>query len=380
MRGDPSRHVIDLLVRLGDEYRHLEGDHGRETGPRARRRLREKMARLGERFERVLSRWVQDEALRRAWDDFLHRGGDAPDEPRLAPPRVFMGIDEVGSVVEIRPREDRGYDVIVDGTVMRHEAVPWRLDPDLIEPIQIGEHACREVFEAPPEAVNELQRFLSTPGAEPPWRWARALVEDGLVDVDFALTPRGQRRLARPAPRAAEAGAGITIGVIVADAARARVLVLAELGSAPARLVEVAAVTHPERRARDSEVLSETRPGLRREGPHGPRHGMDDHRDRHRRAVDREFARLAVDEAVRNWRAHGATRVIVAASPAMLGLLRPAIARSNGGQKPFGVLELARDLTRLSPPALHDALAEAGLLPPRGRPSVPSPPIGAPAS
>jgi hypothetical protein len=51
----------------------------------------------------------------------------------------------------------------------------------------------------------------------------------------------------------------------------------------------------------------------------------------------------------------------------MLGHLRPAIARRRTGPSRPDVQELARDLSRLAPPALHDALAEASLLPARGR-------------
>jgi hypothetical protein len=66
------------------------------------------------------------------------------------------------------------------------------------------------------------------------------------------------------------------------------------------------------------------------------------------------------------WKSHPACHVVVVAGPKMLGNLRPAIARRRNGS-PVEVHELDRELTQLAPAALHDALAGAELLPPRGR-------------
>ena len=41
-----------------------------------------------------------------------------------------------------------------------------------------------------------LADFLER-GESPPWEHASELLEDGLIDVHFALTPRGHRALAR---------------------------------------------------------------------------------------------------------------------------------------------------------------------------------------
>jgi protein required for attachment to host cells len=67
--------------------------------------------------------------------------------------------------------------------------------------------------------------------------------------------------------------------------------------------------------------------------------------------------------------------VAIVASPSMLGALRPVLERTQAGPQRWSIHELARDLTRLAPPAIHDALAADGLLPPRGRmpPTVPQP-------
>jgi protein required for attachment to host cells len=324
-----------------------------------------------QRFERLLSQWVNDEELRERWRCHLHEGAPAPGEPLFTPPPLFKGLTPSNAAIELRRASDGGYDIILDGAHAGHETVPWHLDPDTAEPVLIGDHSCREVFDAPAQAIDELEAFLPTSGATPPWRWARELMEDGLIDADFALTPRGRRCLARGRRPAAAQSRRSNFCVILADAARARILTMESSRGAlePTldALVEVADLTRPERRARDSEVFTDTRPGLRREGAHGPRHGVSDRRDQHRHETDRRFAEQVADEAARIWSGYHACRVLVVASPAMLGLLRPAIARRTRGASPHDIHELDRDLTRLATPAVHDALAAATLLPPRAR-------------
>jgi protein required for attachment to host cells len=383
MPTDSRRDPIESLIELGRQYRHYQQEHDRHGPDSAlRHRLRAKMQRLRGKFDKLIARWVQDEAVRDAWTRYLHEGGSPPEEPRGSTPPVFKGVTEAGSTVEVRPTEDRGYDLVVDGAVIRHETVPWHLDPDIIEPIQIAGYKCREVCDAPPQALRELAAFLATPESEPPWRWVRALTADGLVDANLALTPRGYRLLGKGAPQPLGAPTPVTYGVLAADAARARLFVLHTTnGGAPtvSPIVEVAQTTNPDRRARNSELFADTRPGLSREGPHGPRHGVSDRRDRHRRDAERRFAAEISKDALRLWRAHGVTRVILVASPSMLGLLRAAAARTENGPRSWSVRELARDLTRLAPPALHDALAADGYLPPRGRlPSARPPAPGIP--
>ena len=52
----------------------------------------------------------------------------------------------------------------------------------------------REVFDADRAALGALRDFCAS-GGDPPWEHAAALLADGLVDVDFALTARGRRAL-----------------------------------------------------------------------------------------------------------------------------------------------------------------------------------------
>lgn len=190
--------LLEWLTELGRQYRHFQQEHEREGARSATRHaLDVKMQRLGERFRRLLSHWVQDEDLRLAWTQYLYEGGPPPTEPKIAPPPMFKGVAESGSLVEVRKSHDGGYVLLVDGAVEGHEDTRWHLDPHVIDPIQIREHVCREIGESPPEALQALATFRASPHSEPPWRWLRTLFEDGLVDENFALTPRGQRRIGK---------------------------------------------------------------------------------------------------------------------------------------------------------------------------------------
>jgi hypothetical protein len=54
----------------------------------------------------------------------------------------------------------------------------------------------REVSDANRSALGALRNF-SASGGDPPWEHASALLTDGLVDINFALTARGRRALDR---------------------------------------------------------------------------------------------------------------------------------------------------------------------------------------
>jgi hypothetical protein len=190
-----SQHLVEMLTDLGHQYRHFQQEHEREGARSATRHtLSTKMRQLEERFARLLDHWVGHEKLRLAWIQYFHQGGVPPSEPKVAKPPVFRGVTESGSRIEVQARNG-GYDLIVDGSIDTRQEARWQIDPRAIEPIQIGRYACRETDEAPPESLRALAEFLATPGAEPPWQWLRALYEDGLVDGNFGLTARGQRRL-----------------------------------------------------------------------------------------------------------------------------------------------------------------------------------------
>jgi len=362
---------FDLLRKLGDEYRHVEQEHQRQPPSRGatRHRLAEQMRELDAHFERALVAWAPDDNLRASWREFLHGRAPAPDAPHIAlSPPLFRGRTDAGAIVELRAAAD-GYDIFIDGARSDHTNVPWHLDPEVRGRLRIGEHACEETFDAPPEGIAALTEFLH--GApEPPWRWARELFEDGLIDPELALTPRGRRCLDRATPAEPPAARARNFCVFVADAARARILVLdvdrASIGPTTSALVELAELTNPMLRARDVEAVSDSGTG-RRGGAKTPLHATPDHRDHRRRDIERHFAALAADEAAGVWRRYPSCELVVVASPVMLGLLRPEIERRIRPKDHILIHELVRDLTKLSPPMLHDLLAESGLLPARGR-------------
>jgi protein required for attachment to host cells len=372
MASNDNLDPMEALRNFAREYRQVREQHERESPQGAtRRRLKQDMDRIAHSYERLLGQWVTDDDLRQAWRDHLYRGGVVPNRPQLAVPPLFRGRTDSGARVEIMAAPDGGYDLLNDGSLAEHHEIPWHLDPERIDPVQIGAWTCEEVFSAPEEAVAALDEFLTQPTASPPWRWAQVLYEDGLVDADFGLTPRGARRLRagqEPAPQPSQEQTNVC--VVLANSARGRILTLVGAGSgidAPAaRLLDAADVNNPAARARDSERFSDSRPGLRREGNHGPRHGVSDRRDRNRDDADRQFAQQVVAEAARIWSQFPAARIIVSAGPQMLGVLRPVLEKLPNST-PNKVIEFPRDLTQLPAAAVHDALARAGYLPARER-------------
>jgi hypothetical protein len=154
--------------------------------------------------------------------------------------------------------------------------------------------------------------------------------------------------------------------VVVADTARARLFLLARTGS----LVETEDLVNPERRRRDSEILTDPRPGLYQAQRGGPRHAFDDHRDRRRAAEDRGFAGEVVEHVASLSERLGRCPITIVASPPMLGALRAILDASPGWLRRQTAQQLGRDVTTLTPARLHDWLAARGLLPPRRRPGV----------
>lgn len=108
-RAGVSRDELEALVA---EYRHVRTLHGHaRTGGRVRRHLQRRLARLEERFERLLDEAAAELELRRAWLEHLRNGAPAPSGPSgPAPPLAFRGRSETGSLVEVRERSDGDYD------------------------------------------------------------------------------------------------------------------------------------------------------------------------------------------------------------------------------------------------------------------------------
>jgi protein required for attachment to host cells len=148
--------------------------------------------------------------------------------------------------------------------------------------------------------------------------------------------------------------------IAIVDAARARIYTYdqaAEGGSSePAGALHD--LVNPGRRGHDP--YSTTRPGVKRAAPGSGT--TDDHRDAHVDELDRRFARQVVSEIDRIAREQGHDRVLLVASPAMLGELRGV---DRGLSQGLHVEYVARDLARLTSPQIHDHLAQLRLVAPR---------------
>jgi len=190
----PCREELEALVR---HYHHVESEHERaHPQGSVRRHLDLRSHRDRERLDHLLAEYIPEESLRRAWRDFLHHRGGEPSGPPAITPVVFKGRSDAGSILAARRDGPGELAVEVDGQLVE------RLDIRVI-PIAEGRPTVfrldgaeyREVFDAGSAAVRALRDF-SAAGGDPPWEHAAALLADGLIDVDFALTTRGRRALA----------------------------------------------------------------------------------------------------------------------------------------------------------------------------------------
>jgi hypothetical protein len=192
--------IREELEALAHEYHHLQNEHKRAAeGSSQRRKIEERLLDVRERFDRVLEEWVPDEELRRAWSDYLQYDAPAPDGPPAIRPLVFYGVTEAGSVVEVRGRKEEELEVWVDGALFE------RIDADkdllgVTSPavLRFDGFEAEERFTASPDAIEALADFLDD-GKPPPWDHASELLADGLIDIHFAVTPRGRRALAQMA-------------------------------------------------------------------------------------------------------------------------------------------------------------------------------------
>lgn len=160
--------------------------------------------------------------------------------------------------------------------------------------------------------------------------------------------------------------------VVVADEGRARVFVVEDEamlghGRVPV-LVERESFVDPMVRLPGRELVSEPMTGRGKGGPGGGvgMQSLDDRRGPRDREERRRHARTVADGLVEMLADEPrGGRVVLAASPKMLGALRDALGRVE--QAGFEIVERAEDLTRLGAHDLHAHLAKQGLLP--GRPT-----------
>ena len=190
----PRREELQALVRY---YHHLQNEHKRAPLESAmRRRIEDRLLDVRRRFDRVLEEWVPEEDLRHAWWEHLHNRAPEPSGPPEIRPLVFRGVSEAGSVVEVRGKKGEELEVRVDGALSERIAGEKDFSP-VTAPLtfRLNETQAHETFTASPEALAALADFLDD-GKPPPWDYASELLSDGLIDVHFALTPRGRRALA----------------------------------------------------------------------------------------------------------------------------------------------------------------------------------------
>ncbi len=183
------------LVDLVDEYHHVQAEH-RLAGIEgtARRHLRSRLEELEERFERLLQHVVPEAQQRDEWRGRFHHGWPSPPPTPWPSQLLFRGRAETGSVVEIRRASEDEADVVVDGALLE------RLTGDVAGDVYVlDDRVFEETFDVSAEALLALRDWTADPGGPPPWQHARELLEDGLVDRYFGLTPRGRRALERAA-------------------------------------------------------------------------------------------------------------------------------------------------------------------------------------
>lgn len=119
------------------------------------------------------------------------------------------------------------------------------------------------------------------------------------------------------------------------------------------------AVVDPARRLRPVDLISDSRPGSNRTGT--LQYGVDDHRDAHIERLDTEFSHAIVDQLVDMIGSSHAKRLILCASPGMLGEIRNVGASLRNYE--LEIDEVPRDLVKLTAPQLRDRLTDYGLLP-----------------
>jgi protein required for attachment to host cells len=161
--------------------------------------------------------------------------------------------------------------------------------------------------------------------------------------------------------------------VVVLDATRARFFILDETRAPETQsgpnLVELKDLINPESDERGSDLWSDTKTGVSREGGKGQAHSYDDHREAHEDEFERRFARRVIDEVKLFVGTQKAKTLVIAAAKKMIGILRPLVQREL--QKSVTIHEVAEDLTKLNTVELQQHLAEHEVLPRRDPPRLP---------
>jgi protein required for attachment to host cells len=129
----------------------------------------------------------------------------------------------------------------------------------------------------------------------------------------------------------------------------------------PPKLREFELMEDAEGSMKGNEIFSNTRSGTKGRGEY------DDHRDSHRQEVERQFAKRVAETIGVAVRERSPQKLVIAADPRMLGLLRTTMSKNltNGTE----VLELPEDLSRHTAEGIQSALAKRGAITPADSPA-----------
>lgn len=180
----------DELRRIASEYRHIQGEHEREGESGSwRRRQKAQLSDLETRFEHILGHWFRDEATRAQWREHLYRAAPEP-APVHDVPRLYRGRSESGSVVDVFETPTGEWEYLVDGAVAERRTAGKSTEAT----VRLGGQTFQEAFDTPAEVLQMLRTYVAEqPSGGPPWESASQLFADGLIDMNFSLTERGQR-------------------------------------------------------------------------------------------------------------------------------------------------------------------------------------------
>jgi len=156
------------------------------------------------------------------------------------------------------------------------------------------------------------------------------------------------------------------LGIIIADGARAR-FITAEVVEDPdlegsPRLTEHGNLVHPIRDVPEREEFSD-RPSRKPAGagPHGAGPATNDHRERHAAEDERRFAQSMLEAIPRFARDHELRRVVLAATPRLLGVLRGQL--DPTALRAIQLEELALELSGSSLSQIREVFTKRGILP-----------------
>lgn len=152
--------------------------------------------------------------------------------------------------------------------------------------------------------------------------------------------------------------------LVVADKGRARFISLEwpedpDVEGGP-KLNEVADLANPEAQQKDTELFSGNTGRNSSSNGHGGS-GYDDHRERQRDQHNERFAKQIAETIEGHVRDRKPPRMVLAAGPQMLGILRRAL--NPAKLRDLELTELSEDLSGQSLSQIHKVLAQRQILP-----------------